>query len=83
MLQEDKDKKCMETLYATICQRVTMTEDKCLGLIEAEKTHAHAIVMQARRVTNSICIKREMEIKNLKEKFENQLQRLCKHGGLI
>jgi hypothetical protein len=40
MLQEDKDKKCMETLYATICQRVTMEEDKHLGLIKVEK-HMH------------------------------------------
>jgi hypothetical protein len=38
--------------------------------------------MQTRRVTNPICSKREMEIKNLKEKFENQLQILCKHSIL-
>jgi hypothetical protein len=38
--------------------------------------------MQTRRVTNPVCSKREMEIKNLKEKFENQLQILCKHGIL-
>jgi len=75
MLQEDKDKERMETLYATICQRVAAAEEKRLGLIEAEKTRAHAIVMQARRVANSVCIQREMEIKNLKEKLENRLQR--------
>jgi hypothetical protein len=40
MLQEDKDKKCMETLYATICQRVTMEENKPLCLIKVEK-HMH------------------------------------------
>lgn len=75
MLQEDKDKERMETLYATICQRVAAAEEKRLGLIEAEKTRAHAIVMQARRVANSVCIQREMEIKNLKENLENRLQR--------
>lgn len=75
MLQEDKDKERMETLYATICQRVAAAEEKRLGLLEAEKTRAHAIVMQARKVANSVCIQREMEIKNLKEKLENRLQR--------
>jgi hypothetical protein len=77
MLQEDKDKERMETLYATICQRVAAAEEKRLGLLEVEKTRAHAIVMQARKVTNSVCIQREMEIKNLKEKLENRLQRVC------
>ena len=41
MLREDKDKKRVETLYPTICQRVTTTEDKRLGLKEDLKIHAH------------------------------------------
>eukprot|EP01018_Ginkgo_biloba_P023277 Gb_06651 [translate_table: standard] len=75
MLQEDKDKERMEALHATICQKVAAAEEKRLGLIEAEKTRAHAMVMQARRVAKSVCRQREMEKRKMKEKLEDRLQR--------
>ncbi|KAH9318454.1 hypothetical protein KI387_020223 [Taxus chinensis] len=75
MLQEDKDKERMETLHATICQRVAAAEEKRLGLLEAEKTRARLLVMQARKVANSVFLQREMEMRKRKEKLENRLQR--------
>jgi len=51
MLHEDKDKNHLETPYEKICQRVIAAEEKHLGIIEIRKTHAHATIMQERKVT--------------------------------
>eukprot|EP01018_Ginkgo_biloba_P031550 Gb_16958 [translate_table: standard] len=78
MVQEDKDKERIETLHANICQKIAAAEEKHLGFLEAEKTRAQTIVMQARKVAKSVSCQREMEMRKRKEKLEDRLQRAKK-----
>ncbi|MQL83415.1 hypothetical protein Taro_015884 [Colocasia esculenta] len=70
--RENKYKECVRT---AIYQKRAAAEKKRLGLLEAEKTRAHAKVMRARRVANSVCHQREIERRRMKERLEDRLQR--------
>ncbi|KAL4200281.1 hypothetical protein AMTRI_Chr03g148940 [Amborella trichopoda] len=70
-----QEKRYKERMQATISQKRAAAEKKRLGLIEAEKKRAHAMVMQARRVAKTVCNQREIERRKLKERLEDRLQR--------
>nr|DAD24283.1 TPA_asm: hypothetical protein HUJ06_025747 [Nelumbo nucifera] len=71
-VQESKYKECV---HAAISQKRAAAEEKRLGLLEAEKTKAHARVLQVRRVAKSVYHQREVERRILKDKLEDRLQR--------
>lgn len=70
-----REKKYKERIHTTICQKRAAAEKKRLGLLEAEKTRAHARVMQARRVAKTVCVQREVERRRMKDQLEDRLQR--------
>ncbi|KAF3787921.1 T-complex protein [Nymphaea thermarum] len=64
-----------ERINAAICQKRAAAEEKRLELLEAEKTRARATFMQARKVAKSVCCRREIERRKLKDKLEDRIQR--------
>ncbi|KAJ7298580.1 hypothetical protein O6H91_Y539400 [Diphasiastrum complanatum] len=75
MTQEGKDRERIEALRATICQKIAAAEEKRACLLEAEKSRAKAIVLQARKVANSVVRERELELRKKKENLEARLSR--------
>eukprot|EP00252_Welwitschia_mirabilis_P011416 TRINITY_DN2565_c0_g1_i2.p1 TRINITY_DN2565_c0_g1~~TRINITY_DN2565_c0_g1_i2.p1 ORF type:complete len:925 (+),score=190.92 TRINITY_DN2565_c0_g1_i2:290-3064(+) len=71
-MRAEKEREELESKFET---KVQQAEEKRMCLLQAEKTRAHLRVMQARTVANSVSLKREMEMKKLKEKLENRLQK--------
>lgn len=74
MIQENKYK---EYVRASIHQKRAAAERKRLGLLEAERSKAHARLVQVRRVANSVHTQREMEKIKKREELEGRLQRVC------
>ncbi|XP_059459896.1 uncharacterized protein LOC132189258 isoform X2 [Corylus avellana] len=75
MIQDSKYKECVR---AAILRKRTTAEKKRLGLLEAEKTKAHAMVSQVQRVAKSIYTQREFERMRMKDQLEDRLQRAKK-----
>lgn len=73
MIQDRKYKECVR---AAILRKRATAEKKRLGLLEAEKTKAHARVSQVRRVAKFICTQREFERMRMKDQLEDRLQRV-------
>jgi secreted Zn-dependent insulinase-like peptidase len=71
MIQDSKYKECVR---AAILRKRTTAEKKRLGLLEAEKTKAHAMVSQVQRVAKSIYTQREFERMRMKDQSEDRLQ---------
>lgn len=72
MIQENKYK---EYVRASIHQKRAAAERKRSGLLEAERSKAHARLVQVRRVANSVHTQREMEKIKKREELEGRLQR--------
>lgn len=73
-----REKKYRECVQAAIYQKRVAAERKRLGLLEAEKTRAHAKVIRAYRVAKSVYHQRETERRKMKEQLEARLQRVKK-----
>lgn len=76
MIQDSKYKECVR---AAIHQKRAAAERKRLGLLEAEKTRAHARVLQVRKVVKFVYSQREIERRRMKDQLEDRLQRVCLH----
>ncbi|KAH9618133.1 hypothetical protein KSS87_005800 [Heliosperma pusillum] len=72
MIQENKYK---ERVQAAIHQKRLSAERKRLGLLEAERSKAHAWSSRVQRVANSIHNQREMERMKKRDQLEDRLQR--------
>ncbi|XP_074273348.1 uncharacterized protein LOC141596963 [Silene latifolia] len=72
MIQESKYK---EHVQAAIHQKRLSAERKRLGLLEAERSKAHAWSSRVQRVANSIHNQREMERMKKRDQLEDRLQR--------
>lgn len=72
MIQDSKYKECVR---AAIHQKRAAAERKRLGLLEAEKTRAHARVLQVRKVVKFVYSQREIERRRMKDQLEDRLQR--------
>ncbi|MQM02855.1 hypothetical protein Taro_035623, partial [Colocasia esculenta] len=70
----NQENKYKDLVRKAIYQKRAAAEKKRYGLLEAEKTRAHARVMQARLVAKSIFHQREIERRRMKEELEDRLQ---------
>lgn len=75
MIQDSKYKECVRT---AILRKRAAAETKRLGLLEAEKRKAHAMVLKVQQVANSLYTKREFERVRMKDQLEDRLQRAKK-----
>uniref|UniRef100_A0A5B7BYP5 T-complex protein 11 n=1 Tax=Davidia involucrata TaxID=16924 RepID=A0A5B7BYP5_DAVIN len=75
LIQESKYKECVR---AAIHRKRAAAEKKRSGLLEAEKSRAHARGLIVRRVANSVYSQREIERRRLKDQLEDRLQRAKK-----
>ena len=73
-----QDSKYKERVRAAIQKRAA-AERKRLGLLEAEKTRAHARVLRVRKVAKFVYSQREIERRRMKDQLEDRLQRVCLH----
>lgn len=71
-IQESKYKECVR---AAIHHKRAAAERKRLGLLEAERSKAHARLVRVRRAANSVYTQREMERIKKREELEDRLQR--------
>ncbi|XP_021760414.1 uncharacterized protein LOC110725234 [Chenopodium quinoa] len=71
-MQESKYKECVR---AAIHHKRAAAERKRLGLLEAERSKAHARLVRVQRAANSVYSQREMERKKKREQLEDRLQR--------
>ncbi|KAL2893496.1 T-complex protein 11-like protein [Bienertia sinuspersici] len=71
-IQESKYKECVR---AAIYQKRVAAERKRLGLLEAERSKAHARLMRVQRAANFVYNQREMERIKKREQLEDRLQR--------
>ncbi|KAK1322927.1 hypothetical protein QJS10_CPA02g00739 [Acorus calamus] len=69
---ENKYKECVRS---AIYQKRAAAEKKRLGILEAERTRAHARVAQVQRVAKSVYHQRETERRRMKDQLEDRLQR--------
>ncbi|GAB2245225.1 hypothetical protein Droror1_Dr00000718 [Drosera rotundifolia] len=72
IIQESKYKECVRS---TIHQKRVAAERKRIGLLEAERSKAHARLMRVQRAANSVYTQREMERMRKKGQLEDRLQR--------
>ncbi|KAK9758152.1 hypothetical protein RND81_01G210900 [Saponaria officinalis] len=71
-IQESKYKECVQ---AAIHQKRVAAERKRLGLLEAERSKAHAWSSRVQRVASTIHTQREMERMKKRDQLEDRLQR--------
>ncbi|XP_059299444.1 uncharacterized protein LOC132052096 isoform X2 [Lycium ferocissimum] len=72
VMQESKYRECVR---AAIHRKRAAAEKKRLGLLEAERSKAHARILQVKRIANSVISQREIERIRLKDQLEDRLQK--------
>lgn len=71
--------KYEESVHAATQEKHAAAERKRLGLLEAEKTRAHARALRVRKVAKFIYYHRETERRRMKDQLEDRLQRVGLH----
>lgn len=71
------ENKYKERVRAAISQKRAAAEKKRLSLLEAEIKRARARVLQARHVAKSVSQQRELERREMRDKLEDRMQRVC------
>lgn len=71
--RENKYKECVR---AAIYQKRANAEKKRLGLLEAEKKRARAIVLRVQKVASSVSLQREVVRNKTMNNLEDRLQRV-------
>ncbi|KAL9269831.1 T-complex protein 11-like protein [Drosera capensis] len=72
IIQESKYKECVRS---AIHQKRVAAERKRIGLLEAERSKAHARLMRVQRAAHSVYTQRELERMRKKGQLEDRLQR--------
>ncbi|MCD7451483.1 hypothetical protein HAX54_012152 [Datura stramonium] len=72
VMQESKYRECVR---AAIHRKRAAAEKKRLGFLEAERSKAHARILQVKRIANSVFSRREIERIRLKDQLEDRLQK--------
>ncbi|CAN4098006.1 unnamed protein product [Withania somnifera] len=72
VMQESKYRECVQ---AAIHRKRAAAEKKRLVFLEAERSKAHARILQVKRIANSVYSQREIERIRLKDQLEDRLQK--------